>query len=136
MIVDGHTITGTRLLCNSLGTGSWGITGKNRPICRYIQRYLHASSLYVQCTLVLSLGGNQFSLTQLNTMPNKPVVIYLILWLFQIQNIYTYKDDEHYCQGVFDSYSYCRKCPNATMFCEAQKSCRCDNIEIYSTHRK
>ena len=85
------------------------------------------------------LGENQFSLwqmAQLSTMPNKPVVIYLTLWLLKIQNICTFKDDEHYCQGAFDTYTYCRRCPNATMFCEAPKSCRCDDIEIYSTHRK
>ena len=70
-------------------------------------------------------------------MPNKPVLIHLIVWiLFQIQNIYTYKEDEHYCQGAFDSYSYCRRCPNSTMFCEAPKSCHCDDIEIFSDHRK
>ena len=70
-------------------------------------------------------------------MPNKPVLIHLIVWiLFQIQNIYTFKDDEHYCKGAFDSYSYCRRCPNSTMFCEAPKSCHCDDIEIFSNHRK
>ena len=79
----------------------------------------------------------QTSLVQFSTMPNKPVLIHLIVWiLFQIQNIYTFKDDEHYCQGAFDSYSYCRRCPNSTMFCEAPKSCHCDDIEIFSDHRK
>ena len=70
-------------------------------------------------------------------MPNKAVLIYLIVSiLFQIQNIYTYKDDEYYCQEAFNSYIYCRRCPNSTMFCEAPKSCHCDDIELFNDHCK
>jgi len=101
-----------------------------------LQQKLQVQTYAFLCLIDLSCL-RQTSLVQFSTMPNKPVLIHLIVWiLFQIQNIYTFKDDEHYCQGAFDSYSYCRRCPNSTMICEAPKSCRCDNIEIFNNHSK
>lgn len=67
-------------------------------------------------------------------MKNKRIVIYLIFWLFQIHRIYTFEDDEYYCQGVYDSYAYCRRCPNANGYCEAPRSCQCENIELYNNN--
>ena len=100
------------------------------------------SSIFLGTHIHVSWGKTRTSLAwhlllkAVSTMSNKPVVIHLILSLFQIQSIYTYDDDEYYCQGVYDSYSYCRRCPSARTFCEAPKSCQCENIELYNNHCK
>ena len=88
--------------------------------------------------ICMVVGENQFSFGTwcISTMKNKRIVIYLIFWLFQIHRIYTFEDDEYYCQGVYDSYAYCRRCPNANGYCEAPRSCQCENIELYNNNRK